>query len=348
MVRVNVLMEVGIGFGFVASLLLVIFQDHKSMMQRRLMFSDPTTVEFKTKPSYSKLIISRLNNNETETELSSKFPFPLHFSTYSNDRMRNTRERLLREAQRTGWFTSTYAFTPLDLPDRFTQEYHDILNMSRGGGYWIWRFAVLDLMIDRIPEGDFFVFLDAGCAINPYAKHRLLLWLHKLSVSEYDEIGFKMHYKEYQWTTNHLFEAFEIPKNSDLRYSGQLYGGILIMRNGPHLRRILQSIYQVLAKDPYLITDMYNREAKILEREFRENRHDQSIHSLARKVHGSLEINYKELVGDKSPFPNNKFRDMSWEQVEEMEEQQKKDPHVLNDPSWRDCWRMILNKGMKC
>merc|ERR1712183_270707 len=240
-----------------------------------------------------------------------------------------TRTRLLRQAVRTGWFKSAYAFTPSDLPIEFTQEFQHILNETRGGGYFIWRFPILEEMMNRIPEGDFFIFLDAGAWINRYAESTLIEWLHQLNSSEYDEFGFETTQKENVWTTTRLFEAFGIPEDSAIRESNQLFGGYLIMRNGPHLRSILKSIYEVLRKDPYLITDKYNLESKQLIPGFKENRHDQSFHSLARKIHGCLKV--KLFVHNNTPFPNYKLRTISAECAEEMEAEEIADPTVIND-----------------
>lgn len=331
-----------LGIVFVISLLNIDQLQYGRIAVRRLtvtdtfynQYFDPKTVEPK---NYYKDTVTQIMGENTFSK--SKLPFPLHFSTYSNDRMNITRDRLLHQAQRSGWFKSAYAFSPSDLPQEFTEEFKDILNLRRGAGYWIWRFPILEMMMDRIPEGDFFVFLDAGCWINPYAEPKLLNWLHQLNSSDYDEIGFKMPYIEHRFTTDHLFNAFGISNDSPLRTDGQMYGGILIMRKGPHLRLILRSIYEVLRKDPYLITDEYNKEAKIRDIEFDENRHDQSVHSLARKVHGSVEIRYREVVVGDSPFPNDKLRIMTQEQVEEMEQALQKDPSLINDSSWRKTWK---------
>ena len=46
----------------------------------------------------------------------------------------------------------------------------------------------------------------------------------------------------------------------------------------------------VVQSDPWLLTDRYNREAKSLDPEFNDARHDQSILSVSRKIVGSIVI----------------------------------------------------------
>ena len=58
------------------------------------------------------------------------------------------------------------------------------------------------------------------------------------------------------------------------------------MQKGPHLRSWLKIIKDILLQDPWLITDKYNDETKALTPDFNDNRHDQSLSSLSRKIHG--------------------------------------------------------------
>jgi hypothetical protein len=49
-------------------------------------------------------------------------------------------------------------------------------------------------------------------------------------------------------------------------------------------------VNEILERDPWLFTDKYNEEAKRLHPEFIDNRHDQSILSVSRKMIGSVVI----------------------------------------------------------
>lgn len=248
-----------------------------------------------------------------------KLPYPVHFVTYSNNNMKNTRERLVRQAHRSSWFSSVVGYSPNDLPLGFQEEFHSILSLKRGAGYWIWRFPVFELMLDRIALGEYIIFLDAGFTLNRLGKPMLLEWLKELDKSKYDIMGFQIHELEHQYTTNRIFEAFNVDENDfGIRNSGQIQGGVVIIRNGPHIRKNLSRIYQVLEKDPYLITDIYNEEASQLDNDFIDNRHDQSLHSITQKKYGS--IVKKWICDDSVPFRNYYLRNMNNDEVAKWEE----------------------------
>lgn len=257
-----------------------------------------------------------------------KLPYAVHFVTFSDDKMKNTRDRLVRQAQRSGWFQSAVGYSPEDLPPGFKGEFHSILNLERGGGYWIWRFPVFELMLDRIPFGHFFVFLDAGFTLNREGKPMFIQWLNELNASDYDEMGFQIQESEHEYTTNRIFDAFQVSKNNtEIRNSGQIQGGVLIIRNGLHFRKNLSVIYEILASDPYLITDKYNEEASLLDPDFVDNRHDQSIHSLTQKTHGSLVKKWQ--CDDTVPFRNFYLRYMTDEEVLDWEQKD-----IANEKPW--------------
>ena len=57
-------------------------------------------------------------------------------------------------------------YGPEDLSEDFIEKYKDIFKHSRGGGYWIWRPYILRSAINDINDGEYLVYLDAGCTIN--------------------------------------------------------------------------------------------------------------------------------------------------------------------------------------
>ena len=84
-----------------------------------------------------------------------------------------------------------------------------------------------------------------------------------------------------------VFRAFNVSqddKDRPIRNTGQIEGGTLLMQKGPHLRSWLKIIQDALLQDPWIITDKYNDEEKALNPRFRDNRHDQSISSVSRKI----------------------------------------------------------------
>ena len=62
----------------------------------------------------------------------------------------------------TGWFATVKAWGPEDLSINFQEKYKELLSLPRGGGFWIWKFDVIEQTMATMQEGHFLVYLDAG------------------------------------------------------------------------------------------------------------------------------------------------------------------------------------------
>jgi len=62
------------------------------------------------------------------------------------------------------------------------------------------------------------------------------------------------------------------------------------MKNGVHAREMLADIFDALSVDPWIVTDVYNEEARAGLSDFKENRHDQCLVSLSAKLLGSEKV----------------------------------------------------------
>ena len=197
--------------------------------------------------------------------------------------------QLVATANASGWFTSAAAYNSSWLPQAFTNRYANVLAQPRGAGYWTWKVPLLKHALSVTRKGDFIVYLDAGCDLNPRGGKRFNEYLRLLEASPYDIISFQLTHAEYKFTTPRVFRHFNVSLgDASVRQSSQYVGGVLIMRHGPHLHQFLQAIERALQSDPWLFTDAYNAEARAAVKGFVEGRHDQSISSVARKLLGSV------------------------------------------------------------
>ena len=86
----------------------------------------------------------------------------IHFITYANDKYAKAKQRLVREAGEFGEFATIKGYGPEDLPDDFRKKFDKILKLPRGGGYWIWKTAIIKENMLKMREGDFLIYMDAG------------------------------------------------------------------------------------------------------------------------------------------------------------------------------------------
>ena len=227
----------------------------------------------------------------------------IHFITYGNYKFIQSKKRILKEAEEFGEFKTITGYGPENLSREFIEKYKLILSMPRGGGYWIWRPIILRDKLDKMNDGEFLIYLDAGCTLNKLGMTRFHEYINMLDKSDYGIMSFQMSgnkgpgnlEREKVWTNSQIFKYLKVELTSEHANSGQYLGGILVMKKNTHLLKIIDLLIKALEYDPLLYTDHYNWDQH---QGFRENRHEQSIFSLLRKLYGSVVID-----GDESWMP---------------------------------------------
>lgn len=226
----------------------------------------------------------------------------IHFITYGDGPFENARKRIVEEAKNTNWFDTISSYTRETLSEKFRQDYSHVLRQTRGGGYWIWKFDVLQQKMDEIPDGEIIVYLDSGCTINPRGKERFREYINMLNDSEEGIISFELNELEEEYTTKQLLEHFDCGENKPFQYMAT----VLMMKKANHVQDILNMCFDVIQTDWRLITDFYNKTTE-QSTQFKDNRHDQSILSLARKKKGSLVLSDETWADDFKKLKNFPF-----------------------------------------
>lgn len=252
--------------------------------------------------NYDKLTLEYWTNKIINTKEDEEVIVPkIHFITYANERFALAKERLLEEAKEFGEFATIKGYGPEDLPQNFCEKYKEILKQPRGGGYWIWRPLIIYNALKNLNENDYLIYLDAGCKLNIHGKKRFHEYIDLLDKSDYGIMSFQMSGNtgpggleiEKKWTIKEIFEHLNVDMNSDIANSGQYLGGVLVMKKNEHLDNYMKVFVSTILTKPLLCTDVYNNNNNQI-REFRENRHEQSITSILRKKMGSVVIDGDE------------------------------------------------------
>ena len=226
----------------------------------------------------------------------------INFISYGNKNYTAAKQRIKKEAIETNWFNNVKIYGEEDLTEEFKKKFHNVLIQKRGGGYWIWKLDIINQELSDMSNNDILIYCDAGCFINKNGEKRFREYIEMLNNSEECIISFLQKNKEKQWTIKEIFNYFELDINSKEANSGQYIGGILIMKKSEKLKLILKEYLKVLEYDMHLFTDKYNKNQINM---FRENRHDQSVFSIIRKIYGSIIIpdeTHKKYYGGDYPF----------------------------------------------
>jgi hypothetical protein len=211
----------------------------------------------------------------------------IHLITYANDKCANAKTRLCNEAVATNWFDTITAYGEEDLDSDFNADFNNILQCSRGGGYWIWKPYIIKKRLYQIKDNDILIYLDAGCTINPYGKSKLIEYIEMLNQSDVGIFSFQMEHIEKSWTIKEIFQHFNIDPDGEIANSGQNIATIQIIKKNANSIKLVNLWNETLYANPILFTDHYNNTQ---ESYFKDNRHDQSIFSVIKKMHNTITL----------------------------------------------------------
>ena len=231
----------------------------------------------------------------------------IHFISYGDEKFKDSRERICKEAENTGWFSTITCYTNNDYSLDFYNKNKEILNLKlgeKGGGFMIWKPYFVKKKLDEIDFKDFLIFLDAGSTINNNGKKRFEEYLNIVSENETGILSFKYtndYFLEKKWTINEIFYYFNVENNNEIIDTYQILSGLQIIPKKQKSIEIINKWYETVKINPYLFTNYYNKNQN--KSYFKDNRHDQSILSIIKKIYKCPIINADEFEFKHSRFP---------------------------------------------
>ena len=196
---------------------------------------------------------------------------------------------------------------PNDLDKEFKNQFNKILETKKGGGFWIWKYRIIENLLNDLSDDDLIIYCDAGASLNYKAKKKFDEYIEIIRDSSFGNFRMECEpqYKEINYTTKQLFDYFDVTYSSKIANSTQLQAGHMIFKKNNHTKDYLNHYSYLLSKDDQLITDYYSFENQ--HEKFIENRHDQSIFSLMSKIYGceliKNETEFKNRVSEQYEYP---------------------------------------------
>jgi hypothetical protein len=235
-----------------------------------------------------------------------------YFITYGNDNYEIAKNRIEKEAVDSNFFDKVLIYGPKSIDEQFYSKFSYLSNNFfydnniKGGGFWLWKPYFVKVALDSINEGDILVYCDAGCTISKFGGERYNHYIDMLKQSEFGIISFQMtHLPENNWTKKEVFDFFNLDPYSDIGKSGQYIGGVLIIMKKKHSIDLVNKWFEVASNNHNLFTDytieskennIENFRTKIQIDQLKDHRHDQSILSILRKIHGSIVIHDETFI----------------------------------------------------
>lgn len=198
-------------------------------------------------------------------------------------------------------FASITTTTEKDLAPHFRAEFAKYLKHGvRGFGFWMWKPELILREIERIPDGEVLLYLDAGCHLNPDGHARLSQYVEWVSNSHSGLLAFQYRplasaptkypvelaevLLDRQYTKSEALEALEICPQDPLLDDPAIAGGIIFVKKCNQSLETLRLWREMLDEHPEAFTDELDQSMQ--DPSFRETRHDQSIFSIRAKQRG--------------------------------------------------------------
>ena len=244
----------------------------------------------------------------------------INFITYGDNEFFIQKRHLINLAKKSELFDKCIGYSPKDIDREFKNKFSEILSQPRGGGFWLWKYYIIQKSLENMKQNDLLVYSDSGSSFNKMGKERFLHYIDLINNSGKGNLRFRMEFIENEWTTKEIFNYFNLQPNSSFGTSGQFHATHMIFKKNENSLEILNSFRELLNKDPFLITDKYNNNSQI--DSFKDNRHDQSILSLLSKIYGCVEVNKDETCmanilenQENYPFISTRRRYTFWQKI---------------------------------
>jgi hypothetical protein len=132
----------------------------------------------------------------------------IYFFSYGDSKYVQSKQRIRQEAISMG-FDEVSVYGPENLPKEFIEKTVPHLLQPRGAGYWLWKSHFLKSTFDRMNDGDYCIYADAGCHININGKQRLEEYLEMIKEDDCGVMSFEITgLTESMYTNEKVFEHF--------------------------------------------------------------------------------------------------------------------------------------------
>jgi len=224
-----------------------------------------------------------------------------YFIIYNDNKHNKYLEKLLSSLKKYGKEFKLMAFNKNDIDKDFKEKNKEILNCSRGAGYWLWKPYIINKMLDTMNEGDIVFYLDSKYYFieeirnlyeNIIKNNDIIVWKNKPN----EPIWFMKN-----WCKMDVIEKYKMNEKIFKENAEDCWAGALIVKKTPNTIKYIKEwlemccIYEDITDSPSILENTSD---------FREHRHDQTLLSIILHKY-NIEMQYfekKYLQNIRSPY----------------------------------------------
>jgi len=184
------------------------------------------------------------------------------------------------------YFASLRGWTRAELErTEFYRQHRDVLDLPRGGGYWLWKPFIVRQRMKEVPQDDVVMYLDAGGFLlgDPSALFEICRRVEILVFAGPYEGARGRRYVCGNWTKRDCFVRMGCDEPS-YHDAPMAEAGAMLVKNTPRAEGFVEEWLR-FASQPEIITDAPNVCGLDNLPGFAEHRHDQSVLSLLAARH---------------------------------------------------------------
>ena len=202
------------------------------------------------------------------------------FINYADKRFASQQKISRNAARFLGGIRNINSYSRDDIDFDFYQKNKMILDLERGGGYWLWKPYFINRALEEIKFGDYLIYSDSGSVMLKSPQNMIS---DMLEIGQ-DFAGFELPLIERQWTKENVFNYFECNK-SEFKDSNQILSGFHVIKKSKKSLNFYKEFLHYCSM-PELLLDDNDMAKPLMDPDFISHRHDQSIFSILYKING--------------------------------------------------------------
>jgi len=201
--------------------------------------------------------------------------------TYSTEAYKSARKYNVKMAYKKGKADKVFEYCEKDLSEEFIERNKKTFSCKRGGGYWIWKPYVVLKTLKQLQTGDYLFYCDSGAFVIK-DLHILADFMEK---EKEDLLIFDLEHKEKEYTKRDVFIELDCDEEK-YTDSFQRCATYFMMKKTKKTEDFVEQWlayvqnYELVSNEDNVLHRMPNY------KEFKDNRHDQSIFSVLSKKDG--------------------------------------------------------------
>ena len=228
----------------------------------------------------------------------------LYLCSFASPDLIKSVRRFTNQAKEIKIYNDLKVYSYSDLSDQKKKQIKELnLKKKRLFGYASWKPEIIFDYLKIIPNDSILQYSDIGCHLNKDGVERLRYYkditneknilafqYFKPNFQNEKKIRYQIYY-ENEYTKNDLFNYLNIPENSTIRKSEQVWSGSMFIKNNKFTRDFLKKWIDICNVN-HLIDDSPSKTENSLN--FIEHRHDQSVFSILSKMHNAYFLSASE------------------------------------------------------